>query len=98
MDHIMLLGGIDATGKIMAETRKFDQEKWTEGLVKLPDYMHKNMPTPLAYASAGQVGGSVIICGGLVGIAPHSVTDKCWTLLADYAHWKALPPMSMTRA
>ena len=98
MDHIIFIGGLDSTGQIIAETRKYDQEKWTDSLVKLPGYMHKNMPTPLAYASAGQVGGSVIICGGLVGMDPQSVTDKCWTLLADYTHWKALPPMSMARA
>ena len=98
MDHIILLGGVDSSGKIIAEARKFDQEKWTDGLVRLPSYLHKNMLIPLTYASAGRVGGAVIICGGVDGISPWSVTDKCWTLLADYTHWKNLPSMSKERA
>ena len=98
MDHILLLGGVDSSGKIIAEARKFDQEKWTDGLVRLPSYLHKNMLIPLTYASAGRVGGAVIICGGVDRISPWRVTDKCWTLLADYVHWKNLPSMSNERA
>ena len=98
MDHVMLIGGVLSSGNITAETRKFDQEKWTDGLIKLPDYMHKPMATPLAYASAGRVGGSVIICGGLGGITSQSASDRCWRLIADYTHWEALPSMSKARA
>ena len=98
MDHVIIVGGVDSNSEVLAETRKFDQEKWTDGLVKLPSYLHKNMPTSLAYASIGRVGGAVIICGGVDGINPWSVTDKCWTLLADYTHWKSLPSMSEERA
>ena len=94
----MLIGGIDTSEKLSAETRKFDQENWTDGLIKLPSYLHKNMSTPLAYASTGRVGGAVVICGGVDGINPWSVTDKCWTLLADYTYWKAQPSMSKERA
>ena len=98
MDHIMLIGGIDTSGRLSAETRKFDQENWLDGLIKLPSYLHKNMPTPLAYTSTGRVGGAVIICGGVDSINPWSVTDKCLTLLADHTHWKSLPSMSKERA
>ena len=98
MDHVIIVGGVGYSYNVLADTRKFDQEKWTDGLVKLPSYLHKNMPTPLAYASSGRVGGAVIICGGVDSINPWSVTDKCWTLLADYTHWKSLPSMSKERA
>ena len=98
MDHIILFGGIDSSGKLSAETRKFDQDKWTDGLIKLPSYLHKNMPTPLTYASIGRFGGAAIVCGGVDGISPWSVTNKCWTLSSDYTHWKALPSMLKQRA
>ena len=98
MDLIILIGGIGTTGDLLAETRKFDQEKWTDDLVMLPNYLHKKLPSQLTYASAGKVGGAPIICGGVDGIVPWSVTDKCWTLLADYTHWKAMPSMLKERA
>ena len=98
MDHLIIIGGVDFNAEVLSETRKFDQEKWTDRLVNLPGYLHKNMPTPLAYAAAGRARGAVIVCGGVDGTNPWSVTDKCWTLLADHTHWKSLPSMSEARA
>ena len=98
MDHIIIVGGVDSSGKTLAETRKFDQEMWTDGLIKLPGYLHKIINTPLAYACVGRVGGAVILCGGVESVNPWNVTDKCWTLMADYTHWKSLPSMSTERA
>ena len=98
MDHLIIIGGFDSNGKVLSETRKFDQEKWTDRIVQLPGYLHKNMHTPMAYASSGRAGGAVIVCGGVIAINPWNVTDKCLTLLADHTNWKSLPSMSKARA
>ena len=75
MDHFMLIGGIDEKSKISADTRSYDTDMWRDDVIKLPHYLHKRLPTSLAYASVGHIDRTVILCGGIDGITGTASKD-----------------------
>ena len=80
MEHFMLIGGIDEKSKISADTRSYDPDMWSDDVIKLPHYLHKSLPTPLAYASVGHIDRVVILCGGIGG-SVGTATKDCRDLL-----------------
>ena len=82
----MLIGGMDETAEISASTRSFDPDMWTDDLVKLPPYLHKPLPTSLAYASVGNIDRAVILCGGIGGPS-GTATNQCRYEVIIFLHF-----------
>ena len=76
----MLIGGIDEKSDISADTRSYDPDMWSDDVIKLPHYLHKSLPTSLAYASVGYINRAVTLCGGISGTT-GTATRHCRDLV-----------------